>query len=298
VSGRAPGHRNRIAVHSRRAPATAPYLPWSFQQSVAAIKATLRDIRPESCPRSQQPTDRADLMKMLLIATTALVCVTSLAMAGTLPERQAGSGHSGLDTNGEFLCNYGFQLHASNSDQFLGFWNRAATPVIGNGTAVNEIIVADGPSGGTNPSGFQVAIYTSRLGKPKTKLVSASATQPGCGRVKVPISPITLEYGKKYWIVQSALACCSASNSIVWLYGKRIHGALSQSVSSASGISYPGPWKPLTGGVPFARVRESVGALETSRPPQSQGASVGSATPVAVPTRRGGHQGNIARYPP
>ncbi len=237
-------------------------------------------------------------MKMLLIATTALVCVTSLAMAGTLPERQAGSGHSGLNTNQEFLCNYGFKLHAASDDSFL-FWNRAATPVIGKGTAVNEIIVEDGPSGGSGPNGFQVAIYTSHLGKPKTELVSASATQQGCGRVKVPISPITLEYGKKYWIVQSALTSYSASNSIVWLYDtKRTHGALSQSGSSFSGVSHPGRWKPITGGVPFARVRESVGASELNRPPQSQGVSDGSISLVVVPTRRVGHEGNIPRYPP
>jgi hypothetical protein len=237
-------------------------------------------------------------MKMLLIATTALVCVTSLAMAGTLPERQAGSGHGGLDTNGEFLCNYGFQLHASNSDQFLEFWNRAATPVIGNGTAVNEIIVEDGPSGGTNPSGFQVAIYSSYRDKPKKQLVSVSARQSGCGRVKVPISPITLEYGKKYWIVQKALACCSASNSIVWLYGKRTHGALSQSGYSSSSVSHPGTWKPITGEVPYAHVRESAGASELNRPPQSQGGGDASISPVVVPTRRGGHENNIPRYPP
>lgn len=240
-------------------------------------------------------------MKMLLIATTALVCVTSLATAGTLPERQAGSGHSGLDTNQEFLCNYGFKLY-SYFDDYFGGWNRAATPVIGKGTAVNEIVVADGPSGGYAPNGFEVAIYTSHLGKPKTKLVSAFAKQPGCGRVKVPISPITLESGKKYWIVQKALVNSSVSNpsaSFVWLYDtKRTHGALSQSVSSSSSVVNRGPWKPLTGGVPYARVRESAKASELNHPPQSQGASDGSISPVVVPTRRGGHEGNIPRYPP
>jgi hypothetical protein len=298
VSGRAPGRRNGIVLRSRGAAATPPYLQWSFQQGVAAMKATFRDIRRESCPRLQQPTDRADPMKLLLIATTALVCVASLATAGTLPERQAGSGHSALDANGEFLCNYGFKLHAASDDSFL-FWNRAATPVIGKGTAVNEIIVEDGPSGGSGPNGFQVAIYTSHRGKPKTELGHASATQPGCGRVRVPISPITLEYGKKYWIVQSALTSYSASNSIVWLYDtKRTHGALSQSVSTGPGSSHMGPWVPITGGVPYARVRESTGASKLNRPPQSQGASVGAISQVTVPTRRGGHEGNIARYPP
>ncbi len=237
-------------------------------------------------------------MKMLLIATTALVCVTSLAVAGTLPERQTRSSYSGLDTNKEFLCTYGYKLHASSDDSML-FWNRAAAPVIGTGTPVNEIIVKDGPSSGTSPNGFRVAIYTSHRGKPKTKLVSASAKQPGCGLVKVPISPITLEYGKKYWIVQSAVStCCSGATSIFWLYGKRTHGALSQSVFSSSSVSQPGPWQPIMGGVPYAHVRESAEASKPNRPPQSQGASDGSISSVAVPIRRGGHEGNIARYPP
>jgi hypothetical protein len=237
-------------------------------------------------------------MKMLLIATTALVCVTSLAVAGTLPERQAGSGHSGLDTNKEFLCSYGFRLYAVSEPDSSPFWIRAATPVIGNGTAVNEIIVEDGPSGGSSPNGFQVAIYSSYRDKPKKQLVSASAKQPGCGRVKVPISPITLEYGKKYWIVQRALVGYSASNSIVWLYGKRTHGALQQSGYSSCCSGQTGPWKPLTGGVPFARVRESAAASEPNRPQQSQGADDGSTSPVAVPSKRGGHEGDIPRYPP
>src|SRR5579871_3444543 len=111
-------------------------------------------------------------MKMLLIATTALVCVTTLAAAGTLPERQTGSSYSGLDTNHEFLCNYGFKFRVSYDDIF-GSWNLAASPVIGKGTPVDEIIVKDGPSAGKNPSGFEVAIYSSYRDKPKKKLVSA-----------------------------------------------------------------------------------------------------------------------------
>jgi hypothetical protein len=240
-------------------------------------------------------------MKMLLIATTALVCVTSLAVAGTLPERQLGSGYSGLDTNQEFLCTYGFKLY-SYFDDYFGGWNLAATPITGKGKEVNEIIVADGPSGGYAPNGFQVAIYSSDRDKPKKQLVSASATQPGCGRVEVPISPITLEHGKKYWIVQKVLDNSFVSNpsaSIVWLYDKKkTHGALSQSVSSSSSVVNRGPWKPLRGGVPYARVRESAKVSELNHPPQSQGASDGSIFPVVGPTRRGGHEGNIPRYPP
>lgn len=240
-------------------------------------------------------------MKMLLIATTALVCVTSLATGGTLPERQPGSGPGGVDTNHEFLCTYGFKLY-SYFDDYFGGWNLAATPITGKGTVVNEIIVADGPSGGYAPNGFQVAIYSSQHGKPNKQLVSASAKQPGCGRVEVPISPITLESGKKYWIVQKVLDASTVSNpsaSIVWLYEKkRTHGALSQSVSSSSSVVNPGPWKPLTGGVPYARVRDVAKASEPNRPPLSQAASDGSISPVVVPTRRGGHIGNIPRYPP
>lgn len=240
-------------------------------------------------------------MKMLLIATTALVCVTSLAAADTLPERQSGSGHGGLDTNQEFLCTYGFKLY-SYFDDYFGGWNLAAAPIIGKGTTVNEIIVADGPSFGYARNGFEVAIYSSYRDKPKNQLVSASARQPGCGRVKVPISPITLESGKKYWIVQKVLTNSSISESsasIVWLYDKkRSHGALSQSVSSSSGVVNRGPWKPLTGGVPYARVRESAKASELNHPPQSQGTSDAFISPVVVRTTRGGHEGNIPRYPP
>ncbi len=240
-------------------------------------------------------------MKMLLIATTALVCVTSLGTAGSLPERQTGSGYSVQDTNEEFLCTYGFKLY-SYFDDYFGGWNLAATPIIGKGTPVDEIIVADGPSAGYAPNGFQVAIYSSYRDKPNKQLVSASATQPGCGRVKVPISPITLERGKKYWIVQKVLDASSVSNpsaSIVWLYDKkRTHGALSQSVSSSSGVVNRGPWKPLKGGVPYARVREIAKASELTRPPQSQDAGDDSISPVVVPTRRGGNEGNIPRYPP
>jgi hypothetical protein len=253
----------------------------------------------------------ADPMKMLLIATTALVCVTSLAMAATLPDRQIGSSHSGLTTNEEFLCNYGFQLQVHASSGFpiyTSTFDRAATPVIGKGKSVNEITVKDNPS----YSEFQVSIYTSYLNKPNTKLVSAYAMHGGCGRVNVAISPITLEYGKKYWIVQRALPHWSSSgyigtNSILWLYDKNgTHGALWQDGStfcSSGGCSrQTGPWTHITGGVPFARVRESVGASELNHLQQSQAASDGpgdgSISPVVVPKRRGGHEGSIPRYPP
>ncbi len=139
-------------------------------------------------------------MKLLLIATTALVCVTSLATAGTLPERQPGSIHSQLDSNGEFLCNYGFELstsYLSSSGWSHRTWVRAATPTIGKGKSVSEITVKDGPSQAYSSSGFHVAIYTSSRDKPKKKLVDGYAFDHHfCGRVTVRISPTTLERGK------------------------------------------------------------------------------------------------------
>lgn len=203
-------------------------------------------------------------MKTLLIATTALVCVTSLAMAGTLPERQTGSSYRGLNSNEEFLCNYGFHLYNSvSSSSYIENATRAATSVIGKGKPVSEITVEDGPSSGKNTGGFQVAIYSSYRDKPHNELVAASATQQACGRVNVPISPIMLEKGKKYWVVQTALIppCCWGTNSIVWRYDKkRTHGALSQSTdcfatSSSCFSSNFSAWKPIKGGVPYARVR-------------------------------------------
>ena len=246
-------------------------------------------------------------MRMLLIATTALVGVASLAMAATLPDRQTASAHGGLNTNEEFLCNYGFQLQTTfySGLDYSSTYDRAATPVIGKGESVNEITVADSSTNSTTGE-FLVSIYTSHLGKPATKLVSAYAWPTGCGRVHVPISSIKLESGKKYWIVQRALLPfdqSSGTNSFLWLYDKnRTHGALSQSgrefCSSGSCYSYPGPWTHIRGGVPFARVRESAKALELNHPPLSQGASDSSISPVVVPTLRGGHEGNIPRYPP
>ena len=202
-------------------------------------------------------------MKALLIATTALVCVTSLAMAGTLPDRQAATGRRGPDTNEKFLCNYGFQIYASvSSSSYIEVWTRAATPVMGKGKSVNQITVDDGPSSGLKHDGFQVAIYSSYQNKPHGQLVAASATQQSCGRVNVPISPVTLKKGKKYFVVQTAMVapCCWGSNNIVWRYDrKRSHGALSQSgacfASSPSCSSSFFAWKPIATGVPYARVR-------------------------------------------
>jgi hypothetical protein len=245
-------------------------------------------------------------MKTLLIVTTALVCVTSLAMAGSLPERQSGSGYGVTDTNEEFLCNYGFHLYISvSSSSYIEDWIRAATPVIGKGKPVSEIAVEDGPSAGRKHGGFQVAIYSSYRDKPNKELVAASATQQACGRVNVPISPITLQKGKKYWVVQTALVapCCWGKNSIVWRYDrKRSHGALSQSgvcfASSSSCYSSHNAWKPIMGGVPYVRVRQSDEASQLNRPAQWQSAGDGSVSPAIVPKGRDGHAGGTPRYPP
>ncbi len=259
-------------------------------------------------------------MKLLLIATTALVCVTSLATAGTLPERQAGSGYSQIDSNGEFLCNYGFKIRAfasaQSSNSFYHSWVRAAVPVIGEGKPVNAITVEDSPSGGRNDPGFQVAIYESHRDRPsKHLIVKEHVIKHRCGRVTVPISPITLKKGKKYWVVERAFYFhVPSANSVIWVYDtKRTHGALSQSAwtrgwggsymlprcsSSSFCSSYRSPWKPIRGGVPYVRLRESAEPPELNRPPPPRGASNGSLAPAIIPTRRASYQDSNPRYPP
>ncbi len=210
-------------------------------------------------------------MKSLLIATTALVSVFSLVSATGQPDRQAASDHYTPDANREFLCNYGFTVSTvtSSSSYFVG-WTRVATPVIGKGKKVREIIVADAPLKSAAPSGFSVAIYSTLNGTFKGGLVSATVGQPKqCGRIKVPISPTRLAKGKNYWIVETERAPFSQSgyspvNSMRWLYDKRPRlrsstdafyqsGACSGS-SMESCWSLTG-WQPITGGVPFAKVR-------------------------------------------
>ncbi len=256
-------------------------------------------------------------MKLLLIATTALVCVTSLVTAGTLPERPLGSRQSGLDTNGEFLCNHGFKIHTTissgnsgsgSSGYYANRWVRAATPVIGKGKAVDEITIEDSPASSfQGPSTFlDVAIYSGKT--PRRQLVEKQLYQTGCSRVNVPISPVMLKKGRTYWVVESAWLATSGTNSYVWLYDrKRTTGALQQSGYSCdwSCSHYPpfshhftSRWKPITRGVPYARVGESDEASEGARPAQSLAAGDGSVTPAIIPTRRDTHQGSIPRYPP
>lgn len=246
-------------------------------------------------------------MKMLLIATTALVCVTSLATANALPERWTGSSRNGLDTNGEFLCTYGFNISAFGDDSLFGGWKRAATPIIGKGSPINEIIVEDGPSSGYGHTGFRVAIYSSKGGKPDKELAAGLAAQGQCGRVKVPISSITLENAKKYWVVETALVQSSSvptsgSNALVWVYDqRRTHGALSQSGSwscPSACSHHQGAWTPIASGVPFARVKLDAEALTFDRPARPPAAGSGSMSPAFAPILRSRHEGGTPRYPP
>jgi hypothetical protein len=192
-----------------------------------------------------------------------------------------------------------------SSSSYIEDWIRAAAPVIGKGKPVSEITVEDGPSAGREHGGFQVAIYSSYRDKPNKELVAASSTQQACGRVNVPISPITLKKGKKYWIVQTALVapCCWGTNSIVWRYDrKRSHGALSQSgvcfASFSSCYSSHNAWKPMTGGVPYARVGPSDAASKLNPPAQPQSAGDDGPSPAIVAGWRGGQEGGAPKYPP
>lgn len=210
-------------------------------------------------------------MKALLIATTALISVASVVSASPLHTR----GFQLSDTNKEFLCNYGYIIHTSavsyTSSGGRETWVRAAIPVRGRGKTVNEIIVADAPLSAADGSAISVAIYSSGKNGPRRKLAeneSVSLSQK-CGRVHVPIYPTTLlEKGKRYWIVEKARASASRfsqyfENGALWLYDKtKTQGALQQSGyrnwCSSCHIKhnhYRSPWKPITGGVPFARVR-------------------------------------------
>ncbi len=241
-------------------------------------------------------------MKLLLIATTALVCVTSLATAGSLPERQDGSSHGGLNTNDEFLCNYGVTLSryvSDNSGYYYNRWIRAATPVFGKGKRVGEITVEDSPT-----YSLHVAIYLSYRNRPRGRLTEGEySAHQGCSRVSVEISPVMLNAGQKYWVVQSAVVSASGMNSFVWLYDKRrTHGALQQSGYSCNwscagrpSHHHFGAWKPLTGGVPYARVGQSAEVSEQSDPMRTR--VDGSVSSAIVPTMRARDRA-IPRYPP
>ncbi|MGH6890554.1 MAG: hypothetical protein ACREHF_15430 [Rhizomicrobium sp.] len=211
-------------------------------------------------------------MKSLLIATTALVSVFSLVSVTGQPARQAASDHYTPDANREFLCSYGFTVSTvtSSSSFFVG-WTRVATPVIGKGKKVTEIIVADKPLKSAAPSGFSVAIYTSSHDRPYKELATETAGQPQrCGRIKVPIRTPVLAKGRKYLIVEMERAPAASGigyspvNSMRWLYDKRPRLRSSTDAFYQSGAcssssmqrcwSLTG-WQPITGGVPYAKVR-------------------------------------------
>lgn len=207
-------------------------------------------------------------MKSLLIATTALVSVFSLAPVAGMPTRQAASNHHQWDANREFLCNYGYTISttASISSSYLyDYWLRAAIPVIGKGRKVTEVAVADAPLESSQPYGFSVTIYSSRKNKPFEVPAIGNAGQPQqCGRIDVPISPATmLAKGQKYWIVQTAhepslhSGVSYATNALSWLYDKKCtSGGLWQTGSCVSGSCYSlTKWQTISGGVPYARVK-------------------------------------------
>jgi hypothetical protein len=213
-------------------------------------------------------------MRTLLIATTALISITSLAMAGPLPARKPASSAHAPNANQEFLCNYGFRIGTSvswtsGSSLFYVRFHRAATPIFGRGRVVSEISVLDASSSSLTNAGFSVAIYASKNNRPLYPLVRAQVGQPTkCERFTVSIPPTQLAKGTKYWIVETAavqplVKLGLTRNSFSWMTDKKTtHRALSQNGScyaSASGVSSycdnQAPWKPITTGVPYARVR-------------------------------------------
>src|SRR5579871_769999 len=148
-------------------------------------------------------------MKTFLFATTALFSIATLATAGPLPARGITPPDHAIDANQRFLCTYGFRIYTKASyttdshESTVQFWARAGIPVIGKGTAINEIAVANAPSSdpGIKPSGFSVGIYSGYRPYHHNLLVSEYvAPVQSCGIVRVSIPMIRLEKGKKYWI--------------------------------------------------------------------------------------------------
>lgn len=170
-------------------------------------------------------------MRTLLVLTTALISVGSLALGRPLPTREPDPGYYGLDANQQFMCNYGgFNIRfsgmgMSGSSPHTYHWNRAAVPVIGKGETVSKIEVADQLTHRTTSSeyaGFSVAIYSSSKNEPFKELVGASATGSGCG-ITVSIPSIQLEKGKKYWVVEQLHSVCLCGSgqellALEWFY--------------------------------------------------------------------------------
>ena len=233
-------------------------------------------------------------MKTLLIATTALIGVTS-AVAGPLPTREPPSGQYGVAANDKFLCDYGayyvsFVAPSFSQTGLVEDWTRAAVPVKGNGETVNGIEVADSfsaPSGGY--VGLSVAIYSSRNNKPFKPLAGVWTAATGCP-VTLSIGPIQLRQGKKYWVVEKTDPMFGSPSVIVpamwgynWFYRTtKTHDAKWQSGSSGcSGSTYEnchlhhsGAWQPMTGGTPFVKLitgaQRYPDTAQTGAPPPDQ----------------------------
>lgn len=207
-------------------------------------------------------------MRALLIATTALISISSLANAGPLPSRETLSGYNELDANQRFLCNFGFQLfteewcQSSDCSAINTLVTRAATPVRGEGETVSKIIVANGPIAYETISGFYVDLYSSDHNRPGRYALTGGQINHairGCKRRTVQITPTVLTKGKKYWIVETAQASASsndspARNEVLWAYDtKETSGALQQ--TCYVGGCQKVPWTPISGGRPYAKVK-------------------------------------------
>lgn len=220
-------------------------------------------------------------MKTLLSVSTALVSAAYVTLADPVPARETAFGHLETDANREFLCNYGFTIYTNGFASSFGggeTWVRAAVPVWGKGETISAVVVRDAATasgfGGSTTAGFTVGIYSTHNRKPDQELSWGNANQPKkCQRVKVPITPISLEKGKEYWIVETAdFPPLSSSihgegkNLISWIYGRNRakSGGLSQygytdwtyscEHNHSIHCDYKSHWKPITGGVPYARL--------------------------------------------
>lgn len=221
-------------------------------------------------------------MKMVLVATTALVSVSS-ALAGPLPSREPVSGPYGLSANDTFLCDYGafdinFKLNFAQSG-VIEHWTRAAVPVRGNGEEVGGIEIADKFYSSGYP-GLSIGIYTSRHNMPFKQLTSTRTVASGCP-LTVSVGPIQLQQGKKYWVVEKtapSFGDLSIASGATWGYAwfyrtTKARDALSQSGSSICSGSraqfcyphYHTAWAPITAGTPYVKLMSTAPARKSSR---------------------------------
>jgi hypothetical protein len=216
-------------------------------------------------------------MKTLLVATTALIGVASLAFAGPLSAREPQSSHYGLSANDKFLCDYGafdinFVAQGFVSSGLVEHWIRAAVPVTGKGKEINAIEIADKLSTTSSFRGLSIAIYSSRDNKPYKELISTTTLSSGCPAT-LSLGPMNLQRGTKYWIVEKTdpeFASPSIPSRISWSYEwfyrkTKPRNALWQSGSSVcTGSRYESchlrhntPWAPLTAGTPYVKLISS-----------------------------------------